>query len=40
MAELARQAMVWLAYEKEIFIELVVPTRLAPQQVETILDSA
>jgi pyruvate/2-oxoglutarate/acetoin dehydrogenase E1 component len=39
MAELARQAMVWLAYEKEIFIELVVPTRLAPQQVETILDS-
>ena len=30
MAELARQAMVWLAYEKEIFIELVVPTQPRP----------
>ncbi len=40
MAELARQAMVWLAYEKEIFIELIVLTQLAPLQVPTILTSA
>jgi pyruvate/2-oxoglutarate/acetoin dehydrogenase E1 component len=40
MAEMARQAMVKMAYEKEIFIELVVPTRLAPVQVGAILDSA
>jgi pyruvate/2-oxoglutarate/acetoin dehydrogenase E1 component len=40
MAELARQAMLKMAYEKEIFIELVVPTRLAPVQMQPILDSA
>jgi len=39
MAELARQAMVKIAYEKEIFIELVVPTQLAPIQVQSILRS-
>jgi pyruvate/2-oxoglutarate/acetoin dehydrogenase E1 component len=30
MAELARQAQITLAYEHEIFVELVVPTQLAP----------
>ena len=40
MAELARHACLKLAYEKEIFCELIVPTQLAPFQVETILDSA
>jgi len=39
MAELARQAMVKIAYEKEIFIELVVPTQLAPIQIQPILSS-
>jgi len=29
MAELARQAMLKLAYEEELFVELIVPTRLA-----------
>ena len=39
MAELARQAMLRLAFEEEIFTELVVPTRLAPFDLEGILDS-
>jgi pyruvate/2-oxoglutarate/acetoin dehydrogenase E1 component len=39
MAELARQAMIKIAYEKEIFIELVAPTQLAPIQVQSILSS-
>lgn len=39
MAELARQAMLKIAYEKEIFIELVVPTQLAPVQVKSISSS-
>jgi pyruvate/2-oxoglutarate/acetoin dehydrogenase E1 component len=30
MVELARQAMLRLAYEDEIFVELVAPTQLAP----------
>ena len=39
MAELARQAALKLAYEMEIFVELVIPTQLAPFQVNAILDS-
>ena len=39
MAELARQALVKTAYEKEIFVELVVPTQLSPIQVQPILSS-
>lgn len=40
MAELARRALLHLAYEHEIFAELVVPTRLAPFDVGPILASA
>jgi pyruvate/2-oxoglutarate/acetoin dehydrogenase E1 component len=40
MAELARQALLKLAYEHEIFAELVVPTRLAPSEMQPILVSA
>ena len=40
MAELARQASRKLAYEHEIFTELVVPTQLAPFQIDAILESA
>ncbi len=40
MAELARQAMLRLAYEDEIFAELVVPTQLAPCELQPIIDSA
>ncbi len=40
MAELARQAIVRLAYEHEIFAELVVPTQLSPFVIEPILISA
>ena len=40
MAELARQACLKLAYEKEIFTDLIVPTQLAPFQVDAILDSS
>jgi len=40
MAELARQAMLRLAYEQEIFAELVVLTQLAPFTFDPILDSA
>ena len=39
MAELARQALFKLAYEHEIFAELVVPTRLAPAEMQPILAS-
>ncbi len=39
MAELARQAALRLAYEFEIFTELVVPTRLAPVNFDPILAS-
>lgn len=39
MAELARQAVLRLAYEQEIFVELVVPTCLAPFEISPILDS-
>ena len=38
MADLARQAMVQLAYEEEIFTELVVYTQLAPFKVDALLD--
>jgi pyruvate/2-oxoglutarate/acetoin dehydrogenase E1 component len=39
MADLARQAVLRLAYEQEIFVELVVPTCLAPFEIGPILDS-
>jgi len=39
MAELARQAMLKLAYEHEIFAELVVPTRLAPLDIDPLQGS-
>jgi len=37
MAELARQALLRLAFEHEVFAELVVPTRLAPIEAEAII---
>jgi pyruvate/2-oxoglutarate/acetoin dehydrogenase E1 component len=40
MADLARQAQLKLAYEHEIFTELVVPTRLAPFDTSPIIESA
>ena len=40
MAELAREAMRQLAYEYEIFAELIVPTQLAPFELEPIILSA
>jgi pyruvate/2-oxoglutarate/acetoin dehydrogenase E1 component len=40
MAELARQAILRLAYDHEIFVELVVPTQLSPFKMEAILTSA
>ena len=40
MAELARLACLKLAYEREIFCELIVPTQLAPFQMDAIQDSA
>jgi pyruvate/2-oxoglutarate/acetoin dehydrogenase E1 component len=39
MAELARQAILRLAYESEIFAELVVPTGLAPFELSPLLAS-
>ena len=39
MVELARQAVARLAYEHELFAELVVPTRLAPADLEAVLAS-
>jgi 2-oxoisovalerate dehydrogenase E1 component len=40
MAELAKQALVRLAYEHEIFIELVIPTQLSSFNVEPIVRSS
>jgi pyruvate/2-oxoglutarate/acetoin dehydrogenase E1 component len=39
MAELARQAVLQLAYEQEIFTELVVMTQLAPFRMQPVLQS-
>lgn len=39
MAEMARQAVLRLAYEHELFMELVVPTRLTPAGWQPLLDS-
>ncbi len=40
MGELARQAMLRLAYEQELFAELIVVTQLSPFEIDPILDSA
>lgn len=40
MSELARQSMERLAYEHELFTELVIPTRLAPFEIDAVLHSA
>ncbi|MEA3440049.1 MAG: transketolase C-terminal domain-containing protein [Chloroflexota bacterium] len=40
MAEIARQAALKLAYEREIFVELIVPTQLVPFQGHDLLESA
>jgi pyruvate/2-oxoglutarate/acetoin dehydrogenase E1 component len=39
MAELARQAITRLAYEHEIFVELIIPTQLAPYHLEPVVNS-
>ena len=39
MAELARQAALRLAYEHEVFVELVIPTQLAPFELEPLFAS-
>ncbi len=39
-AELARKAMLELAFQDEVWVELVVPTQLAPYQIEPVLTSA
>jgi pyruvate/2-oxoglutarate/acetoin dehydrogenase E1 component len=39
MAELCRQAAIRLAYEQEIFVELIIPTQLSPVEIEPALDS-
>ena len=39
MAELARQAALKLAYEHEIFVEVLVPTQLAPFTLDPLLES-
>lgn len=39
MAELAKQAAIHLAFEHEIFSELVIPTRLSPFEIEPIIAS-
>jgi pyruvate/2-oxoglutarate/acetoin dehydrogenase E1 component len=39
MSELARQAVERLAYEHEIFTELVVPTQISPFKIDPILNS-
>ncbi len=39
MAELARQSMLKLAYEEEIFVELIVPTRLTPFDCDEVVAS-
>jgi pyruvate/2-oxoglutarate/acetoin dehydrogenase E1 component len=40
MAELVKQAMVRLAYDQELFSELVIPTQLSPFEVGSIISSA
>ncbi len=40
MAELARQAQLKLAFEEELFTELIIPTRLAPFGVQPLMESA
>jgi pyruvate/2-oxoglutarate/acetoin dehydrogenase E1 component len=40
MTELAKQALLRLAYEHEIFAELVVPTQLSPFNIDPIINSA
>lgn len=40
MAEMARQAQYKLAFEEEIFTEVVMPTRLSPFAIQPVLDSA
>jgi pyruvate/2-oxoglutarate/acetoin dehydrogenase E1 component len=40
MAELARQALLRLAYEDELFAELVILTQLAPFDLRPVIDSA
>ncbi len=39
MAELARQAVLMLAYEREIFVDLVVITQLAPMDLDVLIKS-
>jgi len=39
MAELARQAALRLAYEYEIFCEIIIPTQIAPFEISNILSS-
>lgn len=39
MAELGREALTRLAYEHEIFCELIVPTQLSPFDIELLLES-
>ncbi len=39
MSELARQAQIKLAYEEEIFTDLVVPTKLSPYWVDPLVES-
>jgi pyruvate/2-oxoglutarate/acetoin dehydrogenase E1 component len=39
MAELGRQAMYSLAFEDEIFIEMIVPAQLSPFEIDPLLDS-
>jgi pyruvate/2-oxoglutarate/acetoin dehydrogenase E1 component len=40
MAEIARQAIFKLAFDHEIFTELVIPTRLAPFGLDEVIGSA
>lgn len=40
MAEIGREAMLKLAYEREIFVEMVVPTQLSPFSLEPLITSA
>lgn len=39
MASLAREAMLELAYQEEIFTELIIPTHLAPFDIHTLISS-
>ena len=39
MAEMARQAAIKLAYEHEIFVEVIAPTRLSPFQLDAVFQS-